>query len=233
MARYYYDRYSVSSSTRYYWRKYEQGYVIESSPRYEDEVGWNPGLTPFGGGSSYSLNTETGIFSTAGTSHSGVIVDNISRSYTAVGNRLIMYSSRGFDSGTGTYRFVKKTYFSEKGSARGAYISQTTGSYSYKTSGAINADGYWWERGSSYTTYYRGSYVDTIVAEDGTYPDAGRVGTTYWYVKQGRAFPPLKIKVDGQLRESVDGWAKVDGVLKQITSMHIKTAGEIKEVQRC
>lgn len=41
----------------------------------------------------------------------------------------------------------------------------------------------------SYTYYTQGSYIETLVAEDGTYPDDGKSGS-YWYVKGELAILP-------------------------------------------
>lgn len=46
----------------------------------------------------------------------------------------------------------------------------------------------------SYTYYTRGSYIETLVAEDGTYPDDGKSGS-YWYVKDQLYVQPEVITV--------------------------------------
>lgn len=71
--------------------------------------------------------------------------------------------------------------------------------------------------------------LETIEAEEGTYPDNGIQGN-YWYVKKGLTFPELKMKVDGQLKTSENGWVKVDEQLKTIDKMWTKVDGQLKEV---
>lgn len=78
-------------------------------------------------------------------------------------------------------------------------------------------------------TNFRGSFLSTIVAEDGAYPDNGARGS-YWYIKRNKAFPDFKVKADGQLRTSEEGWVKINGVLRPIEQMWVKVNGVIKEV---
>lgn len=75
----------------------------------------------------------------------------------------------------------------------------------------------------------KGALVETIVAEDGIYPNDGISGD-YWYVKKGLAFPELKIKIDGQLKISENGWVKVDNQLKTIDKIWTEVDGQLKEV---
>ena len=51
----------------------------------------------------------------------------------------------------------------------------------------------------------RGDFVDTVIAEDGTYPDDGIQGD-YWYVRTKRAFPEIKIVQNGVLKTAVQGY---------------------------
>ncbi len=76
---------------------------------------------------------------------------------------------------------------------------------------------------------YKGAYKDTVIAEDETYPDNGIQGD-YWYVKTGKAFPELTIKIDNQLKTSEAGWVKIDGQLKEIEKIWTKVDGQLKEV---
>jgi hypothetical protein len=73
--------------------------------------------------------------------------------------------------------------------------------------------------------------IETIIAEDGTYPDDGYDSTTgYWYVKGAIAFPAFHMKIDGQLKTSENGWVKIDGVLRPIEKIWVKINGELKVV---
>lgn len=78
-------------------------------------------------------------------------------------------------------------------------------------------------------TYSRGSYIEEVVAEDGTYPNDGYYNG-YWYVKDRLAFPELILKIEGTLKTSEQGWVKVDGALKEIDRMWIKIDGALKEL---
>ncbi|MBU3145856.1 hypothetical protein [Clostridium sp. CF012] len=76
----------------------------------------------------------------------------------------------------------------------------------------------------------RGSLLQSnIIAEDGTYPVDGQSGG-YWYVRKGLAFPSFKMKVDGVLKTSSDGWVKIDGVLRHIDSMWTNINGVLKKI---
>ena len=77
--------------------------------------------------------------------------------------------------------------------------------------------------------YIQGTYINTIVAEDGTYPDDGISGS-YWYVKGALVFPSMGIKVDGVLKTSVDGWVKIDGVLRHVDSIWANINGVLKKL---
>ena len=79
------------------------------------------------------------------------------------------------------------------------------------------------------STNVRGDFLNTIVAEDGAYPANGISGS-YWYVKRNKAFPEFKVKADGQLRTSEEGWVKINGVLRPIEQMWVKVNGVIREV---
>ena len=79
-------------------------------------------------------------------------------------------------------------------------------------------------------TKTKGSLISTIIAEDGTYPNDGIYSDGYWYVKGALAFPIFKIKIDGGLKTSSDGWVKIDGVLRHIEGMWAKADGVLKKI---
>lgn len=112
----------------------------------------------------------------------------------------------------------------------GKLVVSTWGPYDAYPNGGISGGRYWQRGGSSTTsTSSRGSYIETIVAEQGAYPANGISGD-YWYVLGKRAFPDFKIRQDGQLKSSVDGWVRVNGQLKQIQQMWVRVNGNLKEV---
>ena len=129
---------------------------------------------------------------------------------------------RGFYS-TGTSKYI-----SEVGESGYVVSATSVTQYFIIGGGMIAIDNV--EQADLSVTYSRGDFIETIKAEEGTYPDNGRVGTTFWYIKRGRTFPELAIKVDGVLKASEDGWVKIDGQLKSVEQMWVKVDGEIKEV---
>lgn len=93
-------------------------------------------------------------------------------------------------------------------------------------------DAYWEESIYSYiykSDSYKGDYIETVIAENGEYPDDG-VYNGYWYIKKGLAFPEFKIKVNGELKTSKNGWVKINGQLKQIDKIWTKINGVLREV---
>lgn len=233
MAKYKYDRYSVGSSTYTYyeWSRYTTKEVLE----YVADTSWQVGsgavagpVDSYSGAYRYTFDSSTGHFKLWG---SGTIYPGSGGFvYSGGGSSVTRYAF-----GSGSSRYV---YYATLG-VREAYTKivpdqlagTTYAGYSAYTSGAVNSDGYYYVRGSSYTStrYYRGSYIDTIVAEDGTYPADGRSGS-YWYVRRDRAFPDLAVKVNSQLGTSIDGWVKVSGQLGQIVSITVKEGGQLREV---
>ena len=225
MARYYYERYTVRSSTTYRWdRYYADPVYVEGSFGAPTSQG---DKTSYNYYPSYSFNPYDGHFSNVPPSIT-IYPGGSGTVYSALVVTLYAYY---FDSRPGNNTlWMKKKTSSFSHYKQGSLIDYTYAGYSAYTNNARNADGYWYVRGSSSTSYYRGTYIDTIVAEDGTYPDNGRVGTSYWYVKTGKAFPEFKVRQNGQLKTSVDGWVRVNGVLKQIQQIWVRVNGSLKEV---
>ena len=230
MARYYYERYTVRSSTTYRWDRY----TAESTYM---EGSWSAPLSQgeksaYDGWSAYTFDEKTGYFSNSG-SNKIIYPENATSNGPYVYRPLLfqILNRYYFDSREGNntlWANSKTSSFSHY--RQGEWGGTTYGRYSQYENNARNSDGYWYVRGSSSTSNYRGTYIDTIVAEDGTYPDNGRVGTSYWYVKTGKAFPEFKVRQNGQLKTSVDGWVRVNGVLKQIQQIWVRVNGSLKEV---
>lgn len=94
--------------------------------------------------------------------------------------------------------------------------------------------------GGSYTNIYNGtrrSYSDTVLStwntvsyrvrgynEDGysSYRTSSSITVTH--------FPELKMRVNGSLKTSDNGWVRVNGILKEIDSMWVRVNGTLKEV---
>lgn len=78
------------------------------------------------------------------------------------------------------------------------------------------------------TSYSKGSYIETIVAEGGTYPDNGRQDG-YWWVKGALAFPSLGLRIDAALKTSEMGWARIGNEVREIVSITERIDGALKE----
>lgn len=61
----------------------------------------------------------------------------------------------------------------------------------------------------------QGTYVTTIIAENGTYPDNGKHTDGYWYVKLGLAlmFNPM---INNEVHSCEGGMCMIDGVLRTV-----------------
>ncbi|MBC8590601.1 hypothetical protein [Wansuia hejianensis] len=64
----------------------------------------------------------------------------------------------------------------------------------------------------------------------GLWDNEGSVDDNVDSIYTFKIFPDLKMKVNGVLRTSEDGWVKVNGQLRQIESIYIKINGSLKEV---
>lgn len=235
MAKYYYDRYTVNITTTYTWVRYNAN-SITTYAEGPWEFMWNNEVNygeQWNGYRSYSFNSSTGEFTTS-SYWSGNVEDAPSPLYHSfnLNNNLQRDTIHKSPAAQKVdFTLHRRGSTSSTSYSRGSYVSQTSGrSYSYKLNNQRNSDGYWWVRGGSSTSYSRGSFIDTIIAEDGTYPDNGRVGTTYWYIKGNKAFPDFKVKANDQLRTAEEGWVKINGVLRPIEQMWVKDNNSLKEV---
>lgn len=61
--------------------------------------------------------------------------------------------------------------------------------------------------------YYQGSFIDTLIAEDGTYPNNGRAGS-YWYVKGAKA-TNMSVNIGGVWKDA-DPYVLVNGIWKTV-----------------
>lgn len=229
MARYYYDRYNIITETAYEWHRHN----VVSTTQYVTS-GWSYGQpdyekTSISGYPDYSFNSSTGIFTNVGKLTSINIGARSGTLYRASGRSITQEYI--MDDGAFYYAMVNSVMYSDLSTvySRGAFIETVTGSYSAYTNNARNADGYWYMRGDQVTLQKRGTYVDTIIAENDTYPADG-IFDGYWYVRGKRAFPDFKVKYSGQLGSAVDGWVRTNGQLKQIQQMWVRVNGQLKEV---
>ena len=231
MAKYYYKRYTVNSSTSYEWHYYNLApYTyyppneITSGYSY-DVVSGDAGLSGYSG---YGIDARSGYYMT-GSYQSTTVENSLGQTFYTLQSADRIFRRTNVD--IPAVYAIESEYQGltpETRYEQGSYVGTTTGSYSYKTNNASDGT-YWWVRGNSSTYYYRGTYVDEIVAEDGAYP-SNNVSGSYWYVKDRKAFPELTVKVGGALKTSDDGWVKVGGTLKQIEQIWVKVNGTIKEV---
>lgn len=103
--------------------------------------------------------------------------------------------------------------------------------YSYETDDYEDYVSYTWVTQTYFRerTYSKGIYVESTIAEDGTYPNDGEQDG-YWYVKDRLAFPELGLKIYNELKFSEMGWVKIDGAIREIESIYTKISGNIKEL---
>jgi len=143
--------------------------------------------------------------------------------YANAGSNLYGYPDWSFDqwsgySETGSYGSYPSVFSSSSTSLYWETISLEGETY--------YVDRYLVRECDSDTTYSRGSFIEEVTAEAGTYPDDGMYGS-YWYVKVGVAFPSLQVKVNGA--NIVEGWVKIDGSLKKIADIWVKVGGSAKK----
>lgn len=183
--KYFYDVYNAtyhSGSSGYYWDRYNTNtnHYYEETPFIHSSEGNG---TTVSGYESYMFNSSNGTFSNAGAYSS--TTGNGAIRYSAGGGSLTRYqksSSPGYD-----YIYVYMKGSTPRTSyTMGSFVGTITGSYDSYVNGQRNSDGYWYVRGSSYSNpgyYSRGSFRETIIADDGAYPRDGRQGS-YWYVRR-------------------------------------------------
>ena len=74
-----------------------------------------------------------------------------------------------------------------------------------------------------------GALIETLKAEEGTYPDNGISGS-YWYVKTKRAFPAIRVIAGGSVKTCTEGFVVVGGTLKRITAAYTVVGGALKQI---
>lgn len=62
----------------------------------------------------------------------------------------------------------------------------------------------------------RGTFIETIVAQEGIYPDNGQHNDNYWYIKGERAFPNLYVNINGAWKKSKDGTVIINGTIRNV-----------------
>ena len=135
-----------------------------------------------------------------------------------------------------SYYFSHNGIFSPKGDqisvypgSHGAVFVSFGGSMTAYTFGGTNTAYEHTYKGDPTTV--RGAFIETVMAEEGTYPKNGPHGG-YWYIKgaQARTFPELKTRQGSQLKTAADGWVRVSGQLRQIQQIWVRENGQLKEV---
>lgn len=147
--------------------------------------------------------------------------------YESASSNLYGYDDWGFSESQGYY---------ETGicGAHPTIFTNSTTSLYWKTI-SVEGDTYYVDiylvRECDYSTEdVKGSFVEEVVAEAGTYPTDGTSGA-YWYVLIGAAFFTMKCEIDSVLKTGVDGWCKIDGTLKKIAGGWIKVDGVLKQLK--
>ena len=111
------------------------------------------------------------------------------------------YNNYSFNSSTGLYSVIGDSTWKPYGTV---YVSNGNGVYDAaslrKISTYVDYKGYEYVTITTpnySTNYTKGTYIETIEAEDGTYPVNGTLDYVYWYVKTTVVFPELNFKIDG------------------------------------
>ncbi len=83
---------------------------------------------------------------------------------------------------------------------------------------------------SGYYSYSKGSYIETVTAEDGTYPDNGISGS-YWYVKTTLAFTPkIWVNINGSMKAmDIGSSINIGGSMKEIDSVWVNINGVMRK----
>lgn len=245
MARHYYDRHQAVEITTWDWTKYNA--IGHNSPIYHSlppsylGAEWNryplPKAFTYWSGYTWDgskfVGTGTPYYASVGgrPGHGRYYIDPQNK----VGTKgVFLVGEQTPTQSSGSYVLYLSTFIAEVDEnayyTKGSYITTLTGqTYNYKQHDKRNPDGFWWVRGSSATSYGRGDFIETIIAEQGEFPANG-FADGYWYVLGKRAFPELKIRQDGQLKTSADGWVRIDGQLRQIQQMWARVNGQLKEI---
>lgn len=203
------DRYSLNSTTTYYWDKYDvvSGYSIE----YKDESG---SLTLASGTSQsqcskmsvnyyYTLdpansNINNGYFSDLQLKDEGSYYScstssgsSINWFSTTQNSNILYYSASCFKSCQAVNQLVyaKKLNYTRTATVVNSYLKgsniqgevTSTSPDTYPSNGKLGD--YWYIYTKSNVLYSKGDYVDTITDIYGTYPDNG-YSSTYWYVRK-------------------------------------------------
>lgn len=86
-----------------------------------------------------------------------------------------------------------------------------------------------WDRDIFSETYLGvGSFIETVTAEEGTYPDNGVQGE-YWYVKKDKVGLNLYPRIDGQIKQVTEAKVRMNGELKDILGIWTRIDGKLKE----
>jgi len=138
------------------------------------------------------------------------------------------YDSYGFDSYSGFYDVGN--YGDQFAIAFSSYSTSVYMSSLVEVGGEYFYDEYLYATCDEITNNSKGSFIEEVIAESGTYPADGESGA-YWYVLIGAAFFTIKCEIDSVLKTGVDGWCKIDGTLKKIAGGWIKVDGVLKQLK--
>lgn len=87
-----------------------------------------------------------------------------------------------------------------------------------------------WDRDISSESHLgMGSFIETVTAKEGTYPDNGIQGE-YWYVKKGKAGLNLYPRIGGQVKQVEGGKVRIDRELKDVIGIWTRVDGKLVEV---
>lgn len=225
MAKYYYEKWSLKSTTKYLWERhsavYNNDYVLSWTDGDRIKIAAGQRMSLYSG---VSINAETGLLTYTGNSDTMVGDHQSSTKYfktsDTVATKYIISPliSNAFVYIDKEHSNITRNNFYEKGVY---YIDSSYQTYNFIGGEAEGFEfGYWWVRTSTtQTTYSKGTTLyETFTAEEGTYPVNGRSGN-YWYVRGEKAFPDMSVNINGSWKTAQDGWVNIDGVWRSISGI--------------
>lgn len=193
MANWIWKKYNSTSTLIYTWRQYNTSTTYSGWERSGDisTVYFKTSSGAYhltSGYRSITVDSSTGKITGVGAKVEIGAVGTIYRNFS---NRKAQYinNTKSGSQYLCTFYDIESKGTTLKGTYRGTVTS--TSSTAYPTNGASGS--YWYDTRTSATSYSQGSYIEEVIAEDGTYPTNGRASDGYWYVR-GEMIPPTIYK---------------------------------------
>jgi hypothetical protein len=109
------------------------------------------------------------------------------RTYTEPSGQISGYTGFSFNSSTGQFSVTGSVIYTSSGTV---YTGSGSETMANSISGTTVTQTMYYSYASSHSV--RGSFIETIIAEDGMYPNNG-INGSYWYVKRSLAYFSKKI----------------------------------------